>query len=101
MWKFEITRTEAIPFREQDWTIMQMKQYEVSVKVIQEEWETVEKIEEQLDIVFNRNLEKTLEKDSVYQRQKNQLNFIVEEIKKVLSPLQAREIILKAKNIKS
>ena len=96
--KFEIQRTEAIPFREQDWSIMQMKQYEVSVKVTQDEWESVEDIEKQLDIVFTRNLEKTLTKDPVYQKQKRQLNFLVEKLK-VAAPTRAKEIILEAKKL--
>lgn len=96
--KFEIQRTEAIPFREQDWTIMQMKQYEVTVKVTQDEWETVADIEKQLDIVFERNITKTLGNDPIYQKQKRQLNFLVEKLK-IAAPTRAKEIILAAKKL--
>ena len=98
MAKFEIERTEAIPFREADWTIMQMKQYEVSVKVTQDEWETVADIEKQLDIVFERNITKTLGNDPIYQKQKRQLNFLVEKLK-AAAPTKAKEIILAAKKL--
>jgi len=98
MSKIEIQRTEAIPFREVDWTIMQMKQYEVTVKVTQGEWETVEQIEKELDIVFERNITKTLGSDPIYQKQKRQLNFLVEQLKEV-APTKAREIILSAKKL--
>jgi hypothetical protein len=97
--KVEITRTEAIPFREADGTIMQMKQYEVTVKVIQqEESETIEDIEKELDIIFNRNLEKTLAKDPVYIKQKLQLNFLVDQLK-IIAPTKARDLIFKAKQL--
>ena len=99
MWKFIITREEAIPFREQDWTIMQMVQYKISVSVTQEGEETIEDIEKQLDIVFARNLEKTMIKDPIYQRMKTKLNFLVWQIKEHL-PNKAREIILETKKFK-
>lgn len=98
MAKFEIERTEAIPFREQDWTIMQMKQYEVTVKVSQENDESLEEIEKQLDIVFERNITKTLGNDPIYQKQKRQLNFLVEKLK-IAAPTKAKEIILAAKKL--
>ncbi len=100
MWKFTITREEAIPFREADGiTPMQMVQYRVIVSVIQEGDETIEDIENQLDIVFSRNLEKTMQKDPIYTRMKNQLNFLVNKIKEKL-PVEARQIILEAKKFK-
>ena len=98
MAKFTISREEQIPFRESDWTVMQMVQHRIWVTVVQEENETLEDIEKQLDIVFNRNYEKTLAIDPVYQRQKKQLNFLQSKIKELL-PMKYKSIILSAKKI--
>ena len=98
MGKFTITRTEAIPFREINWDVMQMKQYEISVTVTQDEWELVTDIEKQLDIVFARNLEKTMIDDPIYQRQKKRLNYLVDQIKRI-APTKVKGIILEAKKI--
>lgn len=94
----KISRTEAIPFREEDGSIMQMKQYEVTVEVTQEENQTLEEMEKLLDIVFDRNIKKTLWKDPIYNKQKKQLNFLVNEIKK-LDPVMAKKIILAAQKL--
>lgn len=94
----KISRTEAIPFREEDGSIMQMKQYEVTVEVTQEENQTVEQMEILLDTVFDRNITKTLWRDPIYQKQKKQLNFLVNEIKKI-DPVMAKKIILEAKKL--
>lgn len=98
MAKVSITKTEAIPFREVNWDIMQMKQHEISVTVTQEEWESVEDIEFQLNTVFTRNIEKTMSTDAIYQRQKDRLNYLVGQIK-ILSPAKAKNIILATKKI--
>ena len=98
MSKVSITREEQIPFRETDWTVMQMVQHKIWVTVVQEEWETIKDIEEELELIFNRNYWKVLDKDIVYQNQKTALNFLVNEIKKT-NPTEAKKIILKAKSI--
>lgn len=97
MSKVQITRSESIPFREANWEIMQMKQYELSVTITQEE-ESMAKLEEELSVTFERNMRKMLEQDPVYVRQRKQLLFLVEQIKKY-TPDKAKEIILSANKI--
>lgn len=96
--KYTIVREQAIPFRWESWEILQMIQHRVWVTVANENWETLEQVEEQADLILARNIEKTLSTDAIYQKQKNQLNFLVQKIKE-LAPSQARDIILAAKNI--
>ena len=98
MSKVTITREEQIPFREADWTVMQMVQHKIWVTVVQEEWETIEDIEKELELIFNRNYWKVLDKDTIYMNQKKQLNFLVSKIKEV-APTKAKEIILAARKI--
>lgn len=97
MSKVQITRSESIPFREANWEIMQMKQYELSITLTQEE-ESVEQLEQQLWETFDRNMKKMLEQDPVYVRQRKQLQFLVEQIRKH-NPDKAKEIILSANKI--
>lgn len=98
--KYTITKEEQIPFRELDGSVMQMVQHKIWVTVTNE-WsdETIEELEKQLDIVFNRNYEKTLASDVIYQKQKKQLTFLFNKIKE-LNPTKAREIFNQAKEIK-
>lgn len=98
--KFTISREEAIPFREQDWTVIQMVQYRNSVSVTQEEWETLEEIEKKLGEVYTRNMERIMSKDPVYQRQKQQLIYLANQIKEHI-PTKAKDIILTANRIKN
>ena len=92
----KITRWENIPFRDTDWILMQMIQSKIEVSVMQNENESEKDLENRLDSTLKREIEKTLANDSIYQKQKAQLNYLVWVIKKEL-PWKAKEIILKAK----
>lgn len=97
--KYEITREQSIPYRDESWNILQMIQHRVWVTVANENWETLEQIEEQADLVLARNIEKTLSTDAIYQKQKKQLNFLLSKIKEIV-PQYARQIIVEAREIK-
>ncbi len=77
---------------------MQMKQYELSITLTQEE-ESMAQLEEELSVAFERNMKKMLEQDPVYVRQRKQLLFLVERIKEH-APSKAKEIILSANKIR-
>lgn len=94
----KITRAENIPFREADWSLMQMIQSKVEISVTQREDENEKDLEDRLDETFSRELDKVLANDNVYQKQKRQLAYLVDVIKKEL-PTKARDVILKAKEI--
>lgn len=96
--KYTINREHQIPFRDESWNLVQMIQHRIWVTVSNDNWETLEDIEQQADIILARNIEKTLSTDTIYQRQKKQLNFITNKIKELI-PQNAREIIMEAKKI--
>ncbi len=96
--KYKISKEESIPFREADWTLMTMIQHRIGVVVESEEWDKVEDIEKELELIFNRNYWKVLDKDAIYMNQKKQLNFLVSKLKEV-APTKAKNIILQAKKI--
>lgn len=98
--KIKITKEEQIPFREADGTVMQMMQHKIWVTIEGEEGEKVEDLEKELEIIFNRNYWKVLDKDTIYQKQKKQLNFLVSKIKEV-APTKAKDIILATRKILS
>jgi len=97
--KLTISREESIPFVDQDWIIMQMIRKKVFVSVTWEEWETEEQIKEKLDKLFEEEFDKALASDDIYQKQKKQLKFLLDELKKHLPKEKVKDIILKAKKL--
>jgi len=99
MSKATIHLEEAIPFKDENWNIMQMIQYKAGVTVEQWENETVIDIEKQAKLILQRNIEALNEKEPIFIKQKNRLNFLLKELKEKLPMEEYRQVISKVKQI--
>ncbi len=96
--KITLSREYWIPWTDNEWNIMQMIKKKIYVSITQEE-ETEEEIKQKLEQIYNEELEKALKDNDIYTKQKKQLSFLLEELKKNLPKEKIKNIILKAKNL--
>lgn len=97
-----LTRSEIIPFYEPDWkTIMQMKHFEISVSVSQEEWQTEDFIKQQLENIMNEQLHIVNSKIPEVLLLRKQLNTFHQELKTIpnIDPTTIAKIVKKVKDI--
>ena len=100
MAKISITKTEQIPFRDENGVVMQMVQYWVTVTATQEEWETKEDVQKEVDSVLEDNLKQILSKDIIYQQKTKQLQYLFNLIKQKLPKEEVKKILWDLKKIK-
>jgi len=99
MSKITISREENLPFIDTDWVLMQMIRKKIYVSITWDEWETEEQVREKLDSVFNSEFDKALSSDSIYQKQKKQLVFLLDKFKQSVSKEEYKKTILELKNM--
>jgi len=95
-----ISRVVVIPHIDGQWTIMQMKHFEIWVTVTQEEWQTIEQCEVQLEEAVDRQVSSVSWKIPVLELWARRLNFMGEELRKLCSKEVFDEIIKRVKLIK-
>lgn len=100
MSKISITRMEQIPFRDENWTVIQMVQHSISVTATQEEGETKEDVQKEVDTTLQENFDKVLSTDIIYQKQTKQLHYLFDILKKKLPKEEVKKILGELKKIK-
>jgi len=98
MSKVKLSREETIPMLDENWIPMQMKQFNYSVEITWEEWESLEQIEKELEQAFMKQRLKAAATIPAIELREKQIKFLLWEIKR-LAPNELKTIIAKAKNI--
>lgn len=101
MSKYELSREETIPMLDEHWIPMQMKQFSYSVKITWEEWESLVKIEEELEEAFLKQRLKAADTLPAIEIRERQIKFLLSELKIKVTDTELKVIIAKAKNLSS
>ena len=96
----KIQISEQIPFRDEQWVIMQMVHKSVSIEAEQKEGETEEQLQDRVNNRLAVNLEIIASSIPYYKHKQARLNYILAEFKKIVSKKDYDTIIINAKKIK-
>lgn len=99
MSKIILSRTEIVPFYDSSWEIMSMRNFEISVTVSQEEWETHEQVKEILDKVFDEQRAVIEKKSPLIQQKQKQLKRFADLIRPIVSAQDYARITSDVKSI--
>lgn len=94
---YAITREEAIPFLNQDWTTMQMVQYKIAVTV---DGLNQDEVQMQVDTLFESERTKLSSVVPLLKIKDKRMNFLMQKLKEKLTDAEYNLILNQAKAIK-
>lgn len=99
MAQITLSRTEAVPFLDSSWQIMQMRNFEISVSVTSEAWETEDDIKKLLDKLFDEQRAIISLQIPLLRSKDARLRELQNHLKKKVTPEEYNKIILELKKI--
>lgn len=99
MTKINLTREETIPFYDENWEILQMKNFAYNVSVEWSEWESLESVSKQLDDAFEAQRKRVSEIHPLLRSRDVQISYLLWELKWIVTQEKLKQIIAKAKSL--